>query len=210
MAGRDLNGPVTVVNRFTVKGEVGRFEREFREHSHYLRSQEGFDFLVTVQLVDQPNVFVHLSHWRNLAGFQRVVREDAFLRQVRQLGSLVVTHADQAVSVGRVLHRDALVGADNVMLTHAEVVGDQQEFEREFAELTDHFAEADGFGGSDLLRSTIRPLNYLGVSWWRDTDSCEQALGTERYREHRVRLSGLADIATERTRHVAYGRVIAD
>lgn len=59
---------MTVVNRFEVKGDTERFEREFRAHSQYLRSREDFDFLVTVQLVDRPDVYVNLGHWRTARG----------------------------------------------------------------------------------------------------------------------------------------------
>lgn len=208
MQGRDLGGPVTVVNRFTVTGDTGKFEREFREHSQFLRAQAGFRFLVTVRLVDEPHVYVHLGHWNSLRGFLDAVHHETFLAHVQRLGPMVETEADQAVSVGRVLRADAAVGAANVVLTWARVDGDWREFEKRFAEMGDHCAELGGFGGSDLLRSTVQPLTYTGVQWWRETEDCDRALNSPAYRGAYRALSGVARISTERTRHVAYERVL--
>jgi heme-degrading monooxygenase HmoA len=205
---RDLDGPVAVINRFTVKGDVGEFERAFRAHSQFLRRQNAFDFLVTVQLLDQPNVYVNLGHWRSLRSFLEVVHDNAFLAQVQRLGSMVHTQADQAVSVSRVLRREALVGAANIVLTHADVFGDHQDFERRFADMSSYCGQLEGFGGSDLLRSTMRPTAYLGLSWWYDTEACERALDSDGYREHRAALVELAEVASERSRHIAYEGVL--
>ncbi|WP_055587529.1 antibiotic biosynthesis monooxygenase family protein [Peterkaempfera griseoplana] len=208
MPGRDLNGPLTVINRFTVKDDVDTFEREFREHCQFLRRQEQFDFLVTVQLVDRPQVYVHLAHWRSLHGFLQLVHEDAFLKHVQRLGAMVEAHADQAVSVNRVLRTEALPGSANVVLTHAQVVGEHREFERRFRNTSEHFGQLGGFGGSDLLRSTVSPTDYLGLSWWYDSESCDRALVSDGYQEHRIGMAGTADVATERTRLIAYERAI--
>ncbi|WP_156724674.1 antibiotic biosynthesis monooxygenase family protein [Streptomyces apocyni] len=209
MPDRDLGGPVTVVNRFTVTGDTSEFEREFREHSQFLRQRPGFDFLVTVRLVDAPQVYVHLGHWKCLRGFLDTVHDDVFLRHVRRLGPLVETEADQAVSVGRVLRENAEVGVPNVVLTWADVSDDWREFERRFAELDYQCDRLEGFGGSDLLRSTVQPLTYTGVQWWRTAEDCERALRSRGYRNGYRALSGIAKITTERTRHIAYERVIA-
>ncbi|WP_354643038.1 antibiotic biosynthesis monooxygenase family protein [Kitasatospora camelliae] len=206
---RDLTEPVTVVNRFTVKGDVAAFEREFRAHSRFLREQDGFAFLVTVQLVDRPREFVHLGHWRSLAGFQRVVRDETFRRHVTRLGSRVETEVDQAVSVGRVLRREARQGSANVVLTRADAVGDHRRFEQRFAAMASYFDGFGGFGGSDLLRSTLRPSGYLGVSWWQDAEDCERALRSQGLNRHRIALADAADVITERTRHIAYESVTA-
>ncbi|MGK5627336.1 antibiotic biosynthesis monooxygenase family protein [Streptomyces sp. URMC 123] len=207
---RNLARPLTVVNRFTVKGDVPTFEREFRAHSQHLRHQAGFDFLVTVQLVERPDVYVHLGHWRSLAGFLKVVHDETFLAHVQRLGAMVETEADQAVSVRRVtVGGGAGVGVPAIVLTHGQVTVDCRAFEERFADLTHHCAGLGGFGGSDLLRSTLRPLSYLGVSWWESAEACDRALRDEGYLAQRERLAQAGRIATERTRHIAYERVIA-
>ncbi|BDH13305.1 antibiotic biosynthesis monooxygenase [Streptomyces hygroscopicus] len=208
MPGRDLNGPVTVINRFRVKGDTGKFEREFHEHSQFLRRQQGFDFLVTVRLIEHPHVYVHLGHWRSLRNFLDVVHDDTFLDRVRRLGALVETEADQAVSVGRLLHDDAAVGDADVVLTHARVRGSGAEFEHRFGALTDRWSRLAGFGGSDLLRSTLSPMTYLGLSWWRNGDACVSALHDPQAEDRLREVSEIADITTERTVHMAYQRVI--
>lgn len=205
---RSQETPLTVVNRFEVKGDTERFEREFRDHSQFLRRREDFDFLVTVQLVERPEVYVHLGHWRTTRGFLDTVHDDTFQAQVKQLGPLVDTEVDQAVSVARVLRADAVVGAANVLLTRARVFGDRAVFERYFAEAGEHFARLGGFGGSDLLRSTLRPDTYTGLYWWQEAEDCERALADGGHAALATRMRRTADIVVERTRHVAYERVL--
>ncbi|MEU0130755.1 MULTISPECIES: hypothetical protein [unclassified Streptomyces] len=208
MHSRSQDTPLTVVNRFEVKGDTGRFEREFRDHSQYLRRREDFDFLVTVQLVERPEVYVHLGHWRTTRGFLDTVHDDTFQAHVRQLGPLVDTEVDQAVSVARVLRADAVVGAANVLLTRARVFGDREVFERYFAESGEHFARLGGFGGSDLLRSTLRPDVYTGLQWWQDPEDCDRALADSGRLALVEQVRRTADVVVERTRHVAYERVL--
>ncbi|MET7370592.1 hypothetical protein ABZS61_32970 [Streptomyces sp. NPDC005566] len=208
MHSRSQDTPVTVVNRFEVKGDTERFEREFRDHSQYLRRRQDFDFLVTVQLVERPEVFVNLGHWRTMRGFLNTVHDDTFQAHVRQLGPMVDTEVDQAVSVARVLKEDAVVGAENVVLTRARIFRDPALFERCFAESGEHFGRLGGFGGSDLLRSTLRPDVYTGIQWWRDTDDCERALADGGYAALTQQMRESADVVVERTRHVAYERVL--
>ncbi|MET7664567.1 antibiotic biosynthesis monooxygenase [Streptomyces sp. NPDC005356] len=209
MHSRSQDTPITVVNRFEVKGDAEGFEREFRDHSQYLRTREGFDFLVTVQLVERPDVYVHLGHWRTMRGFLDTVHDDTFQAHVKKLGPLVNTEVDQAVSVGRVLKENAVVGARNVVLTQARTFGaTSSSFEQLFAETSEHFARLGGFGGSDLLRSTLRPDTYTGIQWWRDTEDCERALADRGHRAQAGQMRRTADVEVLRTRHVAYERVV--
>ncbi|MDX3062299.1 MULTISPECIES: antibiotic biosynthesis monooxygenase family protein [Streptomyces] len=209
MPKRSHDAPITVVNRFDVKGDTGRFERAFRDHSQYLRTREDFHFLVTVQLVEHPQVYVHLGHWRTMRGFLDTVHDDTFQAQVRKLAPMVDTEADQAVSVVRTVTEDAVVGAANVVLTRATVHGDPHVFERQFAETNQHLARLGGFGGSDLLRSTLRPDVYTAIQWWRDSDACERALDDSGHRAAARMLARNAELSVERTRHVAYERVLS-
>ena len=206
MPDRDLGCPVTVINRFEVKGDPRKFEREFREHSQFLRRREDFDFLVTVQLIEEPHVYVHLGHWRTLRGFLDTVHDETFLVHVKRLGPMVEVEADQAVSVRRVLVDNALIGVDDVVLTRIQVRGDWRLFERRFAELDDTLGALGGFGGSDLLRSTVSPFLYTGVHWWQTADDCGRALGNEPFADWLRDLEGIASVTVERTRHVAYER----
>ncbi|WP_338676865.1 hypothetical protein V1460_30735 [Streptomyces sp. SCSIO 30461] len=205
---RDPNGPITVINRFEVKGDIAEFEQEFRLHAQFLRRRPGFDFLVTVQLVDRPRVYVHLGHWRRLSGFLDTVHDDTFVAHVQRLGPLVHTEADQALSVDRTLRENAVVGDAAVVLVSAHVHHDPAGFEKRYARLSESCAALGGFGGSDLLRSTVRPLSYTGVHWWRDADRCSDAVASGVYRTALDELAELADITIERSRHLAYERVI--
>jgi heme-degrading monooxygenase HmoA len=204
---RDPNGPITVVNRFEVKGDIATFEREIRRHHQFLRQRPGFDFLVTVRLVDRPRVYVHFGHWSRLSGFLDTAHDDAFVSQVQRLGPLVETEADQALSVDRTLHGKAAVGDPAVVLLSCRV-RDHSAFEKGYAALGEACARLGGFGGSDLLRSVVRPLFYTGVQWWRDAEHCERALASGAYRAALADLSAHATITTERSRHLAYERVV--
>ncbi|MEU8028840.1 antibiotic biosynthesis monooxygenase [Streptomyces sp. NPDC049099] len=208
MPGREIAGPVTVINTFEVKGDTKKFERLFREHSQFLRRREDFSFLVTVRLVDLPHVYVHLGHWRTLRGFLDTVHDETFLGHVERLEPLVETEADQAVSTGRVLRDAAEPGTRSVLLLRAQVTGDWRAFERDFGELAGKLGESDGFGGSDLLRSILRPAVYTGVLWWRDTDAMDQGLESAVFKSAREDLGRFARLDVQRTQHVAYERTI--
>ncbi|MFE2295710.1 hypothetical protein [Streptomyces sp. NPDC059452] len=208
MTDRDPTRPVTVINRFEVRGDPAEFERGFFAHSQFLRGRPGFDFLVTVRLVDRPHVYVHLAHWQRLSGLLDTVRDDTFTRHVRELGPLVRTGADQALSIGRTLSEDAAVGDSTVVLLSAEVREDHAGFDKGYAELSRAYEEERGFGGSDLLRSTVRPFLYTGVLWWRDEEHCDRALGSARSRRMLAALAAFADVRHERCRHLAYERVV--
>lgn len=209
MRERDLNRPVTVINRFEVKDDVAEFEREFREHSLFLRGRADFDFLVTVGLLEDPQVYVHLAHWESLRGFLDTVHDETFTAQVRRLGSKVRTAADQAVSVRRTLRGAASVGSSGVLLLQARAHEECARLEARFAALSDLCHELGGFGGSDLLRSTVQPYLYTGVLWWRDTEHCERARASEGWRTALAALRESADVTVERSRHVAYERADA-
>ncbi|MFE3519530.1 hypothetical protein [Streptomyces sp. NPDC059166] len=208
MHSRSQDTPLTVVNRFEVKGDAGRFERRFRDHSQYLRRREDFDFLVTLRLVERPQVYVHLGHWRTTRGFLATVHDDTFQDHVRQLGPLVDTEVDQAVSVARVLRREAEVGEATVLLTRARVFGGHGAVERFFEESAELFGGLGGFGGSDLLRSTLRPDVYTGLQWWQDARDCDRALADSGRAALVRRIREDADLVMERSRHVAYERVV--
>lgn len=200
---RDPDRPITVINRFEVKGDTAEFEREFREHSRFLLERPDFDVLVTIGLLDDPRVYVRLGHWRSLRGFLDTVHDDAFTDQVRRLGPKVRTEADQAVSVQRTLHEAAEAGSPSVVLLDLRAHGPLDELERRFAGLTARAQETGGFGGSDLLRSTVRPFAYTAVLWWRDGEHCARAREAEGYRAALALLGEVAELTSEHSRHVA-------
>ncbi|URN12824.1 antibiotic biosynthesis monooxygenase [Streptomyces radiopugnans] len=161
-----------------------------------------------MRLLDSPASYVHVGHWRSLEGFIETVHTETFLEHVRCLEPMVDTEADQAVSVDRLLVRNARPGHDNVVLLSCTVLGEVREFEKEARELSRSLARTEGFGGFDLLRSTLRPQRYLGMVWWTDTAACDRALaGAERDGAYDG-LARVARLSVERTRHIAYERVL--
>ncbi|MFJ2741712.1 antibiotic biosynthesis monooxygenase family protein [Streptomyces sp. NPDC087440] len=206
MPRRDADLPLTLVHRFTVHGDTQRFEERFRDHCQYLRARPGFAFLVTLRLLERDHVYVHLAHWRTRSAFQDTVRDPVFQEHVRRLEPLVETEADQAYSMDRTLYAEAAAGASNVVLVRAVLRSPKERgsFARKFAALGAHCADLGGFGGTDLLRSTVDPLLCTGLQWWHEEEDCERALGDVGYRNGLRSLSELAAITTERTRHLAY------
>jgi heme-degrading monooxygenase HmoA len=207
---RDLSSPLTVINRFTTMGDPENFEKEFTKHSQYLRHQRDFDFLVTLQLIERPEVYVHFSHWRSLHGFLDVVHDDAYLRHVQRLGRLVETEADQGVSLGRTAVRNAAPGTHSVVLLSMTAGPESLELEHCFTALSGRAAQCEHFGGADLMRSTVRPMVYYGLVWWTDGESCDKALHSEAFQNALHDLSRVARTVLERVRHVAYERVIEE
>ncbi|GHH51143.1 hypothetical protein [Streptomyces candidus] len=206
MSERDPARPVTVVNRFEVRGDIGTFEAAFRAHSQFLRHRPGFDFLVTMRLVDRPRVYVNLGHWKRLSGLLDTVHDDTFVAHVQRLAPMVRTEADQALSVSRVLSETAAVGESTIVLLSAQAYGNPAGFEERYAALGEACRATAGFGGSDLLRSTVRPLTYTGVLWWSDGDHCDRALAAGQWQSALDELSQSAEVVVERSRHLAYER----
>ncbi|MFB7939395.1 antibiotic biosynthesis monooxygenase family protein [Streptomyces sp. NPDC056049] len=204
MRARDTSRPLVIVNRFTVHGDTEVFEHELREHAQFLRRRDGFDFLTTTRLVDRPDVYLHFAHWRSLRDFITMARDATLFARVRRFARMVETEADQAVSLGRTVLRDATAGSASVLLLRAGAVADARAFEKGFSEFTAECARLGGFGGSDLLRSDLSPGGYLGLLWWQDADACDRALADEGLNASRAGLALLAELATERCRHIAY------
>lgn len=207
MPERELARPVTVINRLEVKGDTGEFEDLFHAHSQYLRTRAEFDFLATMRLTEQPHVYVHLCHWHTRRALLDTMRDETFLGYVERLEPLVEAQADQAVRVRRVCE-SVTADTGGVALLRARVREDRTAFEERLAELTDVLADSGGFGGVDLLRSTIRPALYTGVLWWRGSRSMDRALDSARVGVLRDCIAQGADVVVERARHLAYERVL--
>lgn len=202
----------TVINRFTVRGDSDRLEHEFVRAAGFLRRQPDFDFLVRVRPVDRSDVVVQLGYWSSHAAFVNAVRKPGFAAQIKKLSSQMgETQADHAVSVVRVmdprmctLQRDAYG-----ILTEYTAVVDQQEFERTFLEHARSYLSRPDFGGIDLLRSTLRPRRYLGLSWWFDPAARAAAAGVGAA----TGVAGSAILAQavriEQTQRISYERATA-
>jgi heme-degrading monooxygenase HmoA len=200
---RDLSSPLVIVNRFTVKGNSDNFADKLRAHSEFQAEQQGCAALITFRSLPHPEVYTHVAHWLSLERFLQAVHDDGFLAQVRRFGTLVEAEADQAVSVGRLRLREAADGPASIVLHHIRLIGDHRELERLFGALTGECAQRDGFGGSDLLRSTVRPQSYFGMTWWRDAESCTAAVESDYFRAAEDQLGSVAQLTSERNQKVA-------
>jgi len=198
---------LTVVNRFTVQHDDDRLEQELIRTSDFLRRQPDFEFIVRVRLVRQQNVFVQLGYWRTHAAFVNAIRQRPFVAQVERLSPLVLeTQADQAVSVARVIapRTCSVPGEAFGVLTEYILDGDRAGFEATAHEQALSYLDFPGFGGSDLLRSTLRPHRYLGISWWYDGDDFASATRDG----YPVRPGHALAVRVEQTRRIAYEAAI--
>jgi heme-degrading monooxygenase HmoA len=204
---RDPAAALTVVNRLVVRGDHTVFEAACDAHAAFLLSRPHFGHLVVLRTATQPRVYTQFAHWERLDGFLDTVREPAFRAHVERIGPLVEASADQMDSVFRVLRYAATEGGLNVLITWARLLCEDQRyaFEARFAALSEHCAATEGFGGCDLLFSSVNPLNYAILQWWREAEDCERALCGTGYRRLRLSLAGLAMLRTERVVHVRYG-----
>lgn len=201
---RDLGGPIAVVNRFTVKGDADQFEREFLRHTGLLGSQEDADIMATFRVVDRPKVYVHFGFWRKLSAFLEAVHDEAFLRQAERLGSMVEAHADQAVSVGKVSDGGDPSRATAIILTQYRVSGNCRAFERALWERADQLLGHGGPGGTQLLRSVMRPQDYVSIEWGEDSELFQRVRNGRRYRELEACIADVAEMRAEESRYVAH------
>ncbi|WP_097871151.1 hypothetical protein [Streptomyces sp. rh34] len=206
MDNRDPAAALTIVNRLTVRGDHTAFEAACDVHAEFLTSRPHFGYLVVLRTAAQPRVYTQFAHWERLDGFLDTVREPAFRAHVERIGPLVEASADQVNSVFRTLRHTATEGGLNVLLTWARLMyeDDRYAFEARFAALSEHIAREEEFGGSDLLCSSVNPLNYVGLQWWREAEDCDRALSDPEYRRLRRSLACLATLDGERVVHVRY------
>ncbi|MDT0441062.1 hypothetical protein [Streptomyces johnsoniae] len=202
---RDMGGPMAIVNRFTVKEDTRLFEREFLQHAGWFGSQASIDFMATFQVIKRPEVYLHFGFWQTLAAFLDAVHDETYLLRAERLGRMMDTHADQTVSVRRVLGEKScdLTTSTAVFITHFKVSGNCREFERNLYERCDIFAEEARWCGTQVLRSIISPRSYINLEWAHASGRLKRAHHNARYRRLSSMLVEAADVVTEEARCVA-------
>ena len=80
---------VTLINEFTVTGDVAEFERVLGEFNAYMSSLPGARGYKLLRSTRRPNVFVELADWDSPEAHQAAVKSPGFLPLVAQLRPLV-------------------------------------------------------------------------------------------------------------------------
>lgn len=80
---------VTLVNRFTVTGDAGEFERAFAPHAEYMRRQPGFVRYQLIRQLGEPGVYLNLGEWSDADSYRRVAGSEEFRTHARAMSALV-------------------------------------------------------------------------------------------------------------------------
>lgn len=79
---------VTLVNKFTVGGEPGDFERIWVQSSDFMRTQPGFISFRLMRSLQNPQVYYNIAEWKDMESHTRVVNSPAFASHIAELAGL--------------------------------------------------------------------------------------------------------------------------
>ncbi|MEU2162292.1 antibiotic biosynthesis monooxygenase [Streptomyces chengbuensis] len=205
---KDLSNLITVIARFTTKGDPKEFERFFLEHVEYMRAQEGFGAHQAVTLSENPSVYVNFGWWTSKDAFQKVVRSEQFRAHQGVMHSMLDgAELDLCKNLFRVNAADSAGKREDfdkplMNITVFQVDGDEQRFEEAFAAHAEHVKSLHGFGYADLNKSLQKPGRYTGIGYWWDPAAYPTATAHPTYQA----LAELADVTVERVEHLAWNR----
>jgi long-chain acyl-CoA synthetase len=80
---------LTLINEFTVTGDVAEFEKVLGEFNAYMSGQPGAGGYKLLRSTRRPNVFVELADWESVEAHQAAVKSPGFLPLVARLRPLV-------------------------------------------------------------------------------------------------------------------------
>jgi deoxynogalonate / 12-deoxyaklanonic acid monooxygenase len=69
---------VTFVNRFTVHGPPGEFERTFRLSCVFMAEQDGYLGNTLLRHLDDEHQYVNIARWRDVRDFRQAVTHPSF------------------------------------------------------------------------------------------------------------------------------------
>ncbi|MEV0001603.1 antibiotic biosynthesis monooxygenase family protein [Micromonospora sp. NPDC050980] len=79
----------TLINEFTVTGDVEEFRLVLEDFNRYMSAQPGAGGYRLLRSTRRPEVFVELAEWESAEAHQAAVRSDGFLPLVSRLRPLV-------------------------------------------------------------------------------------------------------------------------
>ncbi|MCI3275061.1 antibiotic biosynthesis monooxygenase [Streptomyces cylindrosporus] len=85
---------VTLINKFTVTGDVADFRRAIAGVSEFMRAQPGFLGHEMFRSLSKPDVFVETARWDAAESHKKAVQSEEFRTRVRALAGLATPDAD--------------------------------------------------------------------------------------------------------------------
>ncbi|ASW54610.1 antibiotic biosynthesis monooxygenase [Plantactinospora sp. KBS50] len=80
---------LTLINEFTVTGDVDEFLAVLEDFNKYMSTQPGSGGYRLLRSTRRPGVFVELADWESAEAHQAAVRSEGFLPLVARLRPLV-------------------------------------------------------------------------------------------------------------------------
>jgi hypothetical protein len=196
---------LTTVQRFAAPGSGEVPADVLRAYARHREGLKGFDSGITLRLLGPDGGYVRLDQWRGLDALLRATHDEAFLPHLAAVTAVATAEHELAVSVGRMPAAVPLTQAARLVLVHAVVESEPARFEVDFGALVGQCVTAEGYGGSDLLRSVVDPRVYTGILWWQDPDSCDRVLATAGYLDRRTKLTSAARVTEAHARPLENG-----
>lgn len=185
---------VTTVERFTAVGAAATLESGLRAYARHRQGLRGYDSGITVRLLDRSGSYVRLEQWRGVEALLRSTHAEGHLPHLASVSALAGTEHELTVSVGSMPATVPIDAAARLVLVRAEVESEPAGFEMDFGALVGSCVTAEGYGGSDLLRSVSDPRAYTGLLWWRSAPSYDHIRSTPTYQDRRTKLTTTAHI----------------
>ena len=193
----------TVVQHFTASGAtdvpVQELRDALREYAAERLRAGGCEAHTALSVPGPPPAFVHLEQWSDFASLRRAAHRSALLPRLARVEQLADVACDLAVSVGRMSAPGRLRDAGSVTLLRCSAEVEPAAFELTVGALLGPCAAAEGYRGSELLRSVAAPRRYTALLWWRDAECGERVLGGREWRS-RMRELGRTGAVEETVR----------
>ncbi|MET9390165.1 antibiotic biosynthesis monooxygenase family protein [Streptomyces sp. NPDC006624] len=99
----DRQGSVTFVNRFTVSGDPGDFEKAFARVADFMTAQPGILGYTLSRHADDPQRYVNIARWQDAAALRAAVGRPGFQEHVGELRKLAESTSELYVERQRYL-----------------------------------------------------------------------------------------------------------
>lgn len=194
-----MSEQITAITRFIVADEsdADGFAARFAEQSAMIVAAPGCLGSVFARSARDPLTFTNVGWWASKDAYLGVVRGEEFQRHVGVLAGLAKAEPDQlaAAGVGTFAGPEAAGGDVVLALTRFTLRGTDHEagFRTAFEEHAATMRTKDGFLGHTLLRSTLAPLRFVNLGWWRSSAEYLAVLRTPEFAADAEHMAGFAE-----------------
>jgi heme-degrading monooxygenase HmoA len=84
----NLKGEVAIISRFIVSGDEKEFNRLFKVHEDFMRSQGGFVDCYLLRSTSSPERFSHTGWWQSIGSYQDAGERAEYKSQIQGLSTL--------------------------------------------------------------------------------------------------------------------------